>query len=34
MSKILRLITLCFALIAFALPAWAQEIQVKGPGRR
>ena len=30
MSKILRLITLCFALVAFALPAWAQEIQVKG----
>ena len=30
MSKILRLITLCFALVALALPAWAQEIQVKG----
>ena len=30
MNKILRLITLCLALIAFALPSFAQEIQVKG----
>ena len=30
MNKILRLITLCLALIAFAIPSFAQEIQVKG----
>ena len=30
MNKILRLITLCLALIAFAIPSFAQEIQVTG----
>ena len=30
MNKILRLITLCLVLIAFAIPSFAQEIQVKG----